>query len=69
MKPTSFKNNLNTEEWEKWAKNTLLFSTPAILAVLLALQSGQNVELAVGAGYSALLAAVIDLIKKYRQGA
>ena len=65
MKPK--KNTLNRAEVEKWLNNTFLFSIPALLAFLTALQGG-NLQFALGAGYSALLASLIDLIKKYKEG-
>lgn len=63
----SKKNKLNRSEVKAWARNTLLFSSPALLAFLTALQGG-SLEFALGAGYSALLASLIDLIKKFKEG-
>lgn len=64
----SSKDTLNTSDLIKWVKETLIFSTPAILAILVALQGGLDWRLALGAGYSALLAALINLLKKYSSG-
>lgn len=62
------KNNLNKQDWKKWAKNTLLFSSPAILAFLLAVQSGADLDFAKGAALQAFLASSIDLLRKFREG-
>ncbi len=61
------KDHLSKEDVQKWAKNLLIFSIPAILAFLAALQTG-GFTFAIGAGYSALLAAGIDLFRKYSAG-
>ena len=81
MKPfkgTSLEGELNKNDWKRWAKNLLLFSSPAILAVLIALQgmitnanflpTKEQLLFAAGAGYSAILASLIDLFQKYKQG-
>lgn len=60
-------NTLNRTEALRWLKNTLLFSSPAILAFLTGLQSG-DFRFALGAGYSALLSALIDLVRKFKEG-
>lgn len=62
------KNNLNKQDIKKWAKNTVLFSSPAILAFLLAVQSGADLDFAKGAAAQAFLASSIDLLKKFRAG-
>ena len=72
----SKENSLSTQDLKNWGKNVLLFSTPAVLAFLLALQGSiangrflpnqQELTFAFGAGYSALLGAIIDLVKKYK---
>lgn len=59
------KNKLIKQDMIKWTKNTLLFSSPAIIAFLTVLQGGGSFEFALGAGYSALTAAIIDLLKKF----
>lgn len=64
----SAKDSLNAIDWKQWAKETLIFSIPAILAVLMALQGGADWKYAAGAGWSALLAALINLLKKYSSG-
>lgn len=67
MKPSK-KFDLNLLDIKKWIKNTLLFSSPAIFAFLTALQGGQSLDFALGAAYSAVLAAGIDLTKKFIAG-
>ena len=64
----SNKNSLSREDVGKWLKNTMIFSAPALLAFLVALQGGSDMQFALGAGYSALIGATIDLIKKYQAG-
>lgn len=66
-KEESVRNSLNSAETKRWAKNMLLFSSPALLAFLTGLQSG-DYRFAFGAGYSALLSALIDLIRKFKEG-
>lgn len=65
-------NNMSTKrikkfKWKKWLKNALLYSSPSLLALLTALQSGASLEFAMGAFYSALLGTLIDGIKKFRE--
>lgn len=64
----SKKLSLNSTDIKKWATNTLLFSSPAILALLSSLQAGQSLDFALGAAYSAILAASIDLLRKFIGG-
>lgn len=64
----SNKFNLNTADWKKWVRNTLLFSSPAILAFLVSLQAGGSFSLALGMASQALIAAGIDLTKKFIGG-
>lgn len=67
-KPASEKNSLNRDELTRWGKNALIFSSPAVVAFLVALQSGSSLEMAKGAALQALLASLIDLFRKFRQG-
>lgn len=64
----STKYQLTRTDVEKWAKNTLLFSAPAILALLIGLQAGKSAEVAVYMAYQALLASLIDLVRKFVSG-
>lgn len=69
---------LNQADLMKWLKNTLLFSSPAILAVLVALSGSisqghlfptrVDLTFALGAGYSAMLGSLIDLFRKFSAG-
>lgn len=65
----SNKDSLNWNDLRKWGKNSFLFSIPALLAYLTALQSGGSMSFAAGAAYSAILASSIDLLRKYSAGA
>ena len=77
FKSTSGPNKLDKRDWKQWGKNFLLFSSPAILAVLIALQGAitndnflptkEQILFAAGAGYSAILASLIDLFQKYKK--
>lgn len=62
------KDTLTKEDIKKWLKNTLVFSLPAVLVLLSSLQSGGDLHIALGAAYSALLASLIDLLRKYSSG-
>lgn len=78
FKSNSKENALNNRDWKRWVRNLILFSSPAILAVLNALQgfltnenhlpTENQLVFALGAGYSALLASAIDLFQKYKGG-
>lgn len=61
------KDTLTREDLKRWGKNVLIFSSPALLAFCYALQTG-GFTFALGAFYSALLAALIDLLRKYSSG-
>lgn len=61
----SEKFHLNSEDVKRWGKNTLIFSTPAIIAGLIALQTNSDPKIAIGAMYQALIAAAIDLLRKF----
>jgi hypothetical protein len=70
MKPTETKlaNTMNREYWMKWANNVLIFSAPAVIIFLTALQQKNDLNLAWGAAYQALITALIDLLLKYKKG-
>lgn len=57
---------LLSQDWQRWAKNVFIFSSPAVLVFLIALQSGATVQQAAVALYGAVINAVIDLIKKFQ---
>lgn len=71
-------NSLNKDEIRAWKHETIVFSTPFLLAILNALSSAfanrhglpttDDLVFALGAGYSALLASLINLLGKYKQG-
>ena len=68
---------LNSNDWKRWGYNTLRFSSPAILAFLFALQAGflnegriseEIIVFAFGMGGQAMIASLIDLFTKLRDG-
>lgn len=63
---TSEEYQLIKQDIVKWAKNILVFSGPAIVIGLTALQAGDAKIAAVAFG-QALYSAVVDLLKKYLQ--
>lgn len=62
------KESLNLVELKKWGVNLLVFSSPTLLAFLFAVQSGKGFEVAQFMAYQALLASLIDLLVKFKQG-
>lgn len=55
---------LNLYDLNRWGHNFLVFASPALIALLMALQSGQSIELAKGAVIYALYSSAIDLFRK-----
>ena len=76
FKGTSDGDQLNKKDWQRVFRNFVVFSTPAILAVLFALQgfiTNENhlpnqaqIWLAIGSGYQAILASIIDVFQKFK---
>ena len=64
----SAKYSVNRADVEQWVENTLIFSSPAILAFLLALQSGSSLHLALAMAEQAFLASSIDFVRKFIAG-
>lgn len=64
----SNKDSLNKTDLSKWLKNTFLFSIPALLALLGALQGGVDWKVALGFAGQALITSSIDLLRKYSAG-
>jgi hypothetical protein len=73
------KNSLNRADWQVWARETVIYNLipPAIAALNLlyaaAMQghfipSGQETVFIVGGFYTAFLAALINLLGKYKAG-
>jgi len=73
------KNTLTWDDWDKWAKETLIYNIiPVALILLQTLQAaymahgnlpnGTDFAIAFGASYGALLAAGINILGKYKQG-
>jgi hypothetical protein len=65
---TSIQDSLNKEELKKWFRNTLIFSLPALISFLLALQGGVDLKVAFGMYSQAVASSLIDLLQKYKQG-
>ena len=64
----STKNNLSSEDLKQWLVDLIVFNlTPVVLVFLTTLQSG-NYQMAFGAAYTALIAALINLVQKYKSG-
>ena len=53
------------EDFVRWTNNIIIFSTPAVLAFLIALSQGVPLKQAAYALYIALVNAAIDLIRKW----
>lgn len=68
----SKKDSLTREDLIKWSKNVLVFSIPALLAFLIALQGKDithtQLTIAGGMALQAVIASLIDLLKKYSAG-
>lgn len=59
---------MTKEDWKRWAKNILIFSSPLLILFLTELQKGTDVKQAAVLVYAALINAVIDLLRKYLAG-
>lgn len=75
----SSKNSLTLADWEEWTKETLIYTIiPIVLVFLQTLQSSfaahgrlpntAELTLATGAAYGTLLAALINLLGKFKSG-
>lgn len=64
----SFSGELNSTDWKRWVNNVLIFSAPALIAFLGALQAGISLQNAMLAVYPAIINAFIDLLKKLQAG-
>ena len=61
----SDKKELIKEDYIKWAKNLLIFSSGSIVVFLIVLQQGGTFQEATVALYGALINALIDLFRKW----
>jgi len=61
---TSQKWRLVPEDWQKFGKDALIFSIPALIVFLTVLQSGGTVEEAGVAVYTWILSMAINLLQK-----
>jgi hypothetical protein len=64
--PQSQKNSLNLADMKQWAKETIIFSSPAIIIFLTTYQAKGDWHIALGAAYSAILTSLINLFSKYK---
>lgn len=67
MKPSQ-PGTMNIQDWNKWGKNVLIFSTPAIILFLGALANNTPIQEAVKVLYLAIINALIDLLRKFQAG-
>ena|SRR5258708_3401922 len=56
---------LSETDWHKWAFDTLLFSSPALIVFLTALSNGTPYRQAIYLLYISLIQALIGLLKKF----
>lgn len=61
------KKKLTGRKMKRWLLNTLIFSSPALLAFLTALQGTTDFKFALGAGYSSLIGICIDALRKLNE--
>lgn len=62
------KNTLSKEDIKSWLMNLLVFSSPALIAFLTALQNGVDYKIAWGMLCQAFMASGIDLLIKLKAG-
>ena len=71
------KNSLTLTDWEEWTKETIIYTiVPIVLVILTTLQASfiahgglpnaKDLTLAAGAAYGTLLAALINLLGKFK---
>lgn len=53
------------EDVKRWLYNIVLFSSPALLSFLMALQAGMKVEQALFVMYPVTINILIDLVRKF----
>jgi len=54
-----------TTDWQKWAKNTLIFTGPFLLVFLVSIQQGSSLKDALNILYLFALNTAIDLLRKF----
>ena len=59
-------NELISQDVQKWFKNLLVFSTPALIIFLISLSNGSSLQDSAKVLYVAVLNALIDLLKKFQ---
>ena len=65
---TRISNTLTKTDLINWGKETIVFTSPIVVPVLMALQNGSTWQVALGAGYMGLIGAIINLYGKYKAG-
>lgn len=56
---------MNSEEFQKWIQNILVFSAPAFLVFLTALAAGKPLNDAMYVLYLAIINTLVDFLKKW----
>ena len=59
---------LNLEDWKKWGKNILIFTTPVLFVLFYQLSQGVTPKIALGVAVLALYGVIADLLKKLSTG-
>ncbi len=62
----SGQNELISEDVQKWLKNVLIFSTPALIIFLTSLSNGSSLQDSAKVLYVVVLNALIDLLRKFQ---
>lgn len=67
MQPSK-KDSMTPQDWQNWGRNVLIFASPALIIFLTALANHTDLQVASGAALQAIIAALIDLLRKFSQG-
>lgn len=61
---------LNSEDWEKWIEETIIFSLliPAIVVFIASLNSGMDFKSSIAVSLTVLVQALTNLYSKYKAG-
>lgn len=76
FKGTSNGDQLNKKDWKRILRNFIVFTIPTDIAILFALQgfitnenhlpTQMQIWVAIGAGYQATIASLIDILQKFK---
>lgn len=64
----SKQDSLSREDMMKWARNVAIFFSPSLIIFLGLVQNGTPIVQALPALYGGLIAALIDLLRKFSAG-